>query len=81
MRNRAWRRKQESKKKKKVEYTYLKWWEGDWSSRMIGKKSHSPALCSCWMCGNPRKYFNAKTLQEIKNERMSELLEPLQEKE
>ncbi len=77
MRNRAWRRKQESKKKKKV----LKWWDYEWSSRMIGKKSHSPALCSCWMCGNPRKYYNDGTIQEKKNERMHELLESLQEKE
>lgn len=26
----------------------------------------TPARCSCWMCGNPRKYFNRRTLQEIK---------------
>ena len=25
-------------------------------------------LCSCWMCGNPRKYFNHKTIQEERNE-------------
>ena len=24
--------------------------------------------CSCWMCGNPRKYFGEKTLQETKFE-------------
>lgn len=22
--------------------------------------------CSCWRCGNPRKYFGAQTRQEIK---------------
>jgi hypothetical protein len=22
--------------------------------------------CSCWMCGNPRKYFHEKTWQETK---------------
>jgi len=22
--------------------------------------------CSCWMCGNPRKYFGSRTRQEIK---------------
>jgi len=22
--------------------------------------------CSCWMCGNPRKYFGVRTRQEIK---------------
>lgn len=25
-------------------------------------------ICSCMMCGNPRKYFNVKTFQEIKFE-------------
>jgi hypothetical protein len=24
----------------------------------------TPTPCSCWMCGNPRKYFKQKTLQE-----------------
>ena len=24
--------------------------------------------CSCWMCGNPRKYFGEKTWQETKFE-------------
>lgn len=31
---------------------------------------HTPKLCSCWLCGNPRKFYgngkNAKTLQELK---------------
>lgn len=25
-------------------------------------------MCSCHMCGNPRKWWNAKTLQELKAE-------------
>ena len=28
--------------------------------------SDTPKLCSCWMCGNPRKWFNEKTIQERK---------------
>lgn len=24
--------------------------------------------CSCWMCGNPRKFYGSKTIQEKKNE-------------
>ncbi|MEM9547036.1 MAG: hypothetical protein AAGA77_13730 [Bacteroidota bacterium] len=28
----------------------------------------TPCKCSCFMCGNPRKYWNEKTLQEIKSE-------------
>ena len=76
MRNKAWRRKQEFKKKRKVEKNHYNWWWGD-SPRMIGKKAHAPKFCSCWMYGNPRKYFNDKTIQEQKNERMRELLESL----
>lgn len=30
-----------------------------------GKLFHTPKSCSCWMCGNPRKYFNQKTFKEI----------------
>ena len=72
MRNKAWRRKQEFRKKKKVVREYYNWW-GDWDSKSIGLKSHTPCRCSCYMCGNPRKHYNEKT----KNERMHELLEPL----
>ena len=24
----------------------------------------TPASCSCWMCGNPRKWFGERTVQE-----------------
>ncbi|CAH2801603.1 MAG: hypothetical protein CBARDMAM_4422 [uncultured Caballeronia sp.] len=24
----------------------------------------TPAPCSCWMCGNPRRYFRERTIQE-----------------
>jgi hypothetical protein len=24
----------------------------------------TPTPCSCWMCGNPRKWFGLKTIQE-----------------
>ena len=76
MRDRAWRRKQEFRKKKKVVREYYNWW-GDWDSRSIGLRSHTPCRCSCYMCGNPRKYFNDNTMQEKKNERVHELLESL----
>lgn len=26
----------------------------------------TPAACSCWMCGNPRKWFGEPTIQEKK---------------
>ncbi|MCZ2344502.1 MAG: hypothetical protein LC104_22315 [Bacteroidales bacterium] len=32
--------------------------------RVIGRQATSPAACSCWMCGNPRKYTGCVTRQE-----------------
>lgn len=29
---------------------------------------HTPCRCSCPMCGNPRKFLNEKTLDEVRNE-------------
>lgn len=26
----------------------------------------TPTRCSCYICGNPRKWYNEKTLQEVK---------------
>lgn len=34
------------------------------NGRMLNIVSETPAKCSCFMCGNPRKYFNSPTLQE-----------------
>lgn len=40
--------------------------------KQIGKLSHNPKVCSCWMCGNPRRKYKGKikgkmTLAEIRN--------------
>jgi hypothetical protein len=32
--------------------------------RIKGKTINTPTPCSCAMCGNPRKFFNEKTIQE-----------------
>ena len=32
----------------------------------VGKVACTPALCSCNMCGNPRKFFSELTIQEKK---------------
>lgn len=32
----------------------------------VGRVCTTPALCSCYMCGNPRKFFNELTIQEKK---------------
>jgi hypothetical protein len=30
----------------------------------LGRHVSAPAKCSCWMCGNPRRYFDEKSRQE-----------------
>lgn len=30
----------------------------------IGRFAHTVPGCSCWMCGNPRRYFGEVTMQE-----------------
>ncbi len=42
--------------------------ESDESPRHRGKVIDTPTPCSCWMCGNPRKYFGEKTLQELRHD-------------
>lgn len=56
---------------------YRSYFEGRWQSidvsdanvkKWRGRIATTPTPCSCWMCGNPRKYYGngkyAKTLQE-----------------
>lgn len=62
MRDRAFRRFQEFKKKAWVQRVFSKWRPLDEAS--IGVLAHSPHNCSCHMCGNPRKWWNEKTMQE-----------------
>ena len=31
----------------------------------VGSYRNVRRPCSCWMCGNPRRYFGARTKQEI----------------
>jgi hypothetical protein len=40
----------------------LPWVRGD--ARRLAQAIDTPVPCSCWMCGNPRRYFNEKTPQE-----------------
>ncbi len=32
--------------------------------RRVGLYAETPAVCSCWMCGNPRKVFGELPIQE-----------------
>ena len=58
MRNRAFRISQLEKKKKKARKIY--------PHDINGKMANHLHVCSCYMCGNPRKHWKSKTLQELK---------------
>lgn len=34
------------------------------SERQLGVVAHTPAVCSCWMCCNPRRSDGERTMQE-----------------
>lgn len=36
----------------------------DKDKKYRGMVVDTPTRCSCWMCGNPRRYFLEKTMQE-----------------
>ena len=37
---------------------------GHWYVKSPGYLAKNNTVCSCWMCGNPRKYFGELTRQE-----------------
>jgi hypothetical protein len=37
---------------------------GYWYVKKPGYLANNNTVCSCWMCGNPRKYFGELTRQE-----------------
>ena len=41
----------------------------DENSKSRGKAVDTPTPCSCWMCGNPRRHFGKKTLQELRQDK------------
>ncbi len=60
-RNRATNRHHAERIKNKVK-NYRNVFKG--SETSIGKISNSKAICSCYMCGNPRKFDGELTVQE-----------------
>ncbi len=41
------------------------------NKKFVGKLFRNRKICSCFMCGNPRKYFNEKTVKERRQEQKS----------
>lgn len=42
------------------------YWNNSLNTKHAGMALTTPKICSCWMCGNPRKYFGDRTIQELK---------------
>ena len=40
----------------------------DATPKRVGMAVHTATRCSCYMCGNPRRHFNQKTIQELRHE-------------
>ena len=66
MRTLAFRRHQESKRKAWVKRTMKHNWSNGLTPARVGILAHSPALCSCYACGNPRKYFGESKINELR---------------
>lgn len=71
MRSRALRRHYYYWLKERVRHYWvcsaLDWHNGDHTpveDSVLAFRANTPKACSCWMCGNPRKYFKEKTKQE-----------------
>jgi hypothetical protein len=78
MRSRAWRRAQESIKRLKardvVKSRFLDE-NREPTPADIGKAASVHCRdCSCWMCGNPRKFFKQKSLNEKALESIGDIL-------
>lgn len=66
-RTKAFRRAEEKKAKNKAKRSMLG--EGVDSERKLGKLASTHCKpCSCPLCGNPRKYFKARTLEEMRSD-------------
>ena len=73
MRMGAWRRHHESRIKQRVRHYY-----GGYAKdkpRQLGRIAHARQLCSCWMCGNPRRYLKERSLQERRASQSDDLQE------
>ena len=59
-------------------YTHLGGTEG-LNDRQVGMVYATPAACSCMMCGNERKWWNKKTIQEqsAEQEKIDDLVSDL----
>lgn len=64
MRSRGIRRHHEQRIKSRVRSYYGGLAAND--PRHIGKIAHARRLCSCQLCGNPRRHWGQATIQEMR---------------
>ena len=62
MRTRGYRRHHEQRIKQRVQDYYGGYARGN--LRATGRLAHTRTPCSCWMCGNARRYFSEPPLHE-----------------
>jgi hypothetical protein len=64
---RAARRHHLSRLKQKVRDYYGGWSNNaDRKERVLGILAHTRTVCSCWMCGNPRRYQHELSFPELR---------------
>lgn len=56
-------RRHHAKRLKNVRRHYQSGHAGS-TPRLLGIYLNNPRNCSCWMCGNERKYFGRRTIKE-----------------
>ena len=54
-----------------VKARYTMFPEGEAKERYIRKLANHGKTCSCRMCGNPRKWYGHKTMQELKADKIN----------
>jgi len=64
--NRAERRRRTKVKHNKRKKYAKDWWLDPSANNGYHMIQETPTLCSCSMCGNPRKYYGIVTLQEVR---------------
>jgi len=59
-------RRQRRANREKIKALRANYWghSGPLSPRLLGIVAGTPKPCSCWLCGNPRRYANEATRQE-----------------
>ena len=66
MRTRAERRQLAELQKRRARHFHVV--AGHVDPRHVGRAAKSPRPCSCWKCGNPRRFFGEPTVQERRAE-------------